>query len=72
MMEQYCIHTTEKIRSRPVIRMTEQQEMFRVLYPIICGTQRVECLVLEILKIFSEGDNLISGSSVFHSDRQSG
>ena len=30
MREQYCIHTIEKIRSKPVIRTTEQQEMFRV------------------------------------------
>ena len=44
MREQYCIYTIEKIRSKPFIRMTEQQEMFRVLYPIIGGTQRVECI----------------------------
>ena len=44
MREQYCIHTIEKIRSRTVIRMTKQQEMFRVPYSIICRTQRVDCI----------------------------
>ena len=29
---------------RPVKRMTKQQEMFRVLYPIICRTQTVYCV----------------------------
>ena len=37
MREQYCIHTIEKIRSRTVIRMTKQQEMFRVSTPSFAG-----------------------------------
>ena len=49
--EQYCIHTSEKIRSRLVIRMIEQQEMSRVFYLIICGTQRVES-ISKVMSIF--------------------
>ena len=42
MREHYCIHTIEKIRPRPIIQMTKQQEIFCVLYPFICMTQRVD------------------------------
>ena len=44
MREQYCIHTIQEIRSRPVIRMTKQQAMFRVLCPIIKRDKRVDCI----------------------------
>ena len=52
MREQYCIHTIEKIRSRTVIRMTKQQEMFRVLYSIICRTQSAFCAALKLIGVF--------------------
>ena len=55
MREQYCIYIIEKVRSRSVIRMTKQQEMFRNRSVVV--KHLLTILVGEVRSLLSEETN---------------